>query len=150
MSIIIYSPLKGKLVSIESVSDPVFSEKMLGDGVAILPEDGKVLAPASGVISALPASGHAFGMILARGVELLVHVGIDTVDMDGLGFNLLVAKDQCVEVGQCVIDFSIDAIICAGKDTVSPVVVIGAPIRILAEDYVEAGQPLFEIIGDEL
>jgi glucose-specific phosphotransferase system IIA component len=150
MSIIIYSPITGKLVPIESVSDPVFSEKMLGDGVAILPEEGVVLAPASGTISALPASGHAFGMILAPGVELLVHVGIDTVDMNGQGFTLLAAKDQQIETGQRMIEFSIDAIKAAGKDTISPVVLIGAEINVLAKDYVEAGEPLFEIIGVEL
>ena len=148
MSITVYSPMKGKLVSIKSVSDPVFSEKMLGDGVAIIPEYGIAVAPASGIISALPTSGHAFGMMLAKGVELLVHVGIDTVDMDGMGFKLLASKDDVVQAGDRVIEFSIDAILCAGKEVVSPVVVLGAEVTMIARNCVDIGDPLFEVSGD--
>lgn len=150
MSLTIYSPLRGKLVPIESVPDVVFAEKMLGDGVAIVPDEGIVASPADGTISALPASGHAFGMILASGVELLVHVGLDTVDMDGKGFRLLASKDQAVVAGQRVIEFSIDEIRNAGKEIVSPVVIIGADVKILARDRVEIGDPLLEITGNGL
>lgn len=148
MSIIVYSPLKGRLVPIESVPDVVFAEKMLGDGVAIIPEEGVAVVPVTGMITALPASGHAFGMDLAMGIEMLVHIGLDTVDMDGKGFKLLASKDQSVQAGQKVIEFSIQEILNAGKQIVSPVVVLGAQIKPIAKDTVELGEPLFEVIGD--
>ena len=73
------SPLKGKCVSIKEVSDPTFSEEILGKGVAVIPEDGKVCAPADGVITTMFPTGHAVGMTVSGGAELLVHVGLDTV-----------------------------------------------------------------------
>ena len=145
MAFVVYSPLSGTVVPIEEVPDAVFAEKMLGDGVAIIPFTGIVAAPANGTISALPASGHAFGMELASGVELLVHVGIDTVEMNGTGFHLLAAKGDAIEVGQKLIEFDIDAIKTAGKAVVSPVVVMGSEIKLLAQGRIAIGDPLFEI-----
>lgn len=149
MAITVYSPMSGRIVPIESVPDPVFAEKMLGDGVAVIPDEGVVVAPADGVISALPASGHAFGMELAPGIEMLVHVGIDTVEMNGKGFALLAIKGQKIHVGQRLIEFCIDTIAEAGKPTISPIVVMGATVKLLAIDHVKLGDPLFEVIGDE-
>ena len=145
MALVVYSPLSGTVVPIEEVPDAVFAEKMLGDGVAIIPDAGIVAAPANGKISALPASGHAFGMELFSGVELLVHVGIDTVEMNGSGFHLLAAKGDQIEVGQKLIEFDIEAIKTAGKAIVSPVVVMGSEIKLLAEGHIAIGDPLFEI-----
>lgn len=150
MSIIIKSPFKGKIVPIEQVEDIVFSQKMLGDGVAVLPEEGVVLAPLSEEISAMPASGHAFGMIIASGIELLVHVGIDTVDLNGQGFEVLIQNHQRVEVGQPVIRFDRSVISDAGLSLVSPVVATGCRVRVLAEDYVDFGEPLLEILGEDV
>lgn len=145
MSFVVYSPLSGTVVPIEEVPDAAFAEKMLGDGVAVIPDTGVVAAPANGVISALPASGHAFGMELTSGVELLVHVGIDTVEMNGTGFHLLAAKGDHIQVGQKLIEFDIEAIKAAGKAIVSPVVVMGSEIKMLAQGHIAIGDPLFEI-----
>lgn len=145
MVITIMSPMSGEVIPIDQVPDPVFAEKMLGDGVAIIPDEGVVAAPAAGIISALPKSGHAFGMELAEGVELLVHVGIDTVEMNGEGFTLLAVKGQQIELGQRLIAFDINAIKAAGKPTISPIVVMGGRIKILAAQHVKLGEPLLEV-----
>ena len=84
----IIAPLSGKIVALEEVPDPVFSEKALGDGIAILPEDGKIYSPVNGVVASIAATNHAYGFQSEEGVEILVHVGLETVGLNGEGFTL--------------------------------------------------------------
>ena len=88
------SPVKGKTVPLSSVNDPTFSEGMLGKGAAILPSDGKIYAPADGTIETLFDTLHAFSLSTADGVEVLVHVGLDTVKMGGDGFTQIEEKQS--------------------------------------------------------
>ncbi|WLT00498.1 PTS glucose transporter subunit IIA [Lactobacillus helsingborgensis] len=96
------APISGKLEKIEEVSDPAFAQKMLGDGFAIVPEEDKVTvyAPVSGKIEALPKTKHAIGIQTAQGVEVLIHIGIDTVNLNGKGFEVVVNQDDEVKQGQ--------------------------------------------------
>lgn len=98
--------ISGKVIPIENVKDPVFSEKMLGDGLAIEPMDEVIVAPCSGVISTVMAeSKHAVGIVMANGVELLIHEGLDTVSLGGEGFKLYVKEGQKIKKGDKLIEF---------------------------------------------
>lgn len=114
----------GKVIPLEQVEDEVFSKKLMGDGIAIIPDEEVVHAPADGVIAVtMDDSRHAIGMKLDKGGEVLIHVGIDTVQMNGSGFEYLVEKNQAVKAGQPLLKFSKKEIAAAGKsDTVVCVV----------------------------
>lgn len=119
----IYSPIKGKCVGIETVQDEVFSTGMMGQGVAIIPYEGKVYAPCDGEISATFPTGHAVGLVSADGVEILIHVGIDTVKMNGNGFDLKVNEGQRVKQGELLLEFDIKQIEEAGYTLSTPVII---------------------------
>ena len=121
---LVEAPVSGKVVPIAEVNDKVFASKALGDGVGIIPTDGHVVAPVAGVLVTVPDTGHAFGIKTDDGVEVLVHVGIDTVQLEGKGFQLDVAKDQRVEAGDLLAKVDLDAIKEAGFDTTTMVVVV--------------------------
>ncbi len=121
--IVISSPMKGRCVSIKAVSDPTFSEEILGKGVAIVPKDGKVYAPADGVITTIFPTGHAVGMTTNDGVELLIHVGLDTVALKGEGFRIIGKDEQKVKKGDLLIEADLEKIKEAGYDVITPVVV---------------------------
>ena len=98
---IIYSPCKGKVVPITEVSDPTFSEKVLGDGFAVIPSEGKIYAPADGEISMVFDTLHAVTMTTSQGTELLIHIGLDTVTLKGEPFISHVSGGQQVKKGKC-------------------------------------------------
>ena len=116
----IYAPASGKVVALENVPDPVFAGGMLGQGLGIWPSEGVVYAPVSGTITATTPTVHAFGITADSGEEVLIHVGVDTVEMKGDGFTALVEQDQRVEVGQPLMTFDLDKV----KDAGHPEVVI--------------------------
>lgn len=119
----IYSPLKGEVVAITEVNDGMFSEEILGKGVAIRPSEGIVKAPVSGTITAVFNSKHAVGITTASGLELLIHVGIDTVQLDGQGYDYAIEKGQKVSVGDTLLTFDLEAIAESGYDTITPIVI---------------------------
>lgn len=128
-SITIKSCLDGKAVSLNGVNDEVFSSESMGKGIAIVPEKGVLYAPADGEISAMFATGHAVGMTTVDGVELLMHIGINTVEMKGDGFIQKVQEGQQVHTGDVLVEFDIDKIIKAGYDTTTMLIVANT------EDY---------------
>lgn len=117
------SPLKGKCVSIKDVSDPTFADEILGKGIAIIPEDGRVYAPADGQITTIFPTGHAVGMTTEDGVELLIHVGIDTVSLQGEGFKIIAKDGQTVKKGDLLLDVNLEKVRKAGYDIITPVIV---------------------------
>ncbi len=121
---VITAPVAGEVVALEQVNDKVFASKALGEGVGIKPTSGRVVAPVSGTLVTVPESGHAFGIKTDDGIEVLVHVGIDTVRLDGRGFDVAVAKDQRVGAGDVLAEVDLNAIRDAGFDTTTIVVVI--------------------------
>ena len=118
------APVAGKVVPLAEVNDKVFASKALGDGVGIVPTDGHVTAPVAGTMVTVADTGHAFGIKTDDGVEVLVHVGIDTVQMEGKGFKLDVSKDMRVEEGDLLATVDLDAVKEAGFDPTTIVVVI--------------------------
>lgn len=118
----ILSPFKGTVVSLEDVPDETFAGKVMGDGVAVLPMDSVVRAPEDGTISFVAETKHAFGLSTKSGLELLVHVGIDTVKLDGKGFELLVEEEQEVKAGDPVIKMDLEYLQSNAPSMASPVI----------------------------
>lgn len=137
--------LSGKVIPIEEVDDDVFSQKIMGDGVAFEPTDTTVVAPADAEISiVMSETGHACGLTLDNGMELLIHVGIDTVDMGGDGFKLLVAQGDRVKCGTPLIQFDPIKIKAAGHPTTTMLIVTGEGnaqnIKMKTQNQAEAGK----------
>lgn len=120
---IIFNPINGTIKPITSVADPVFAEKTMGDGAAIIPSEGKLYAPASGTIIALFPTGHALGIATDSGTELLIHIGIDTVELNGEGFESHIRTNQKVNKGDLLISFDLNTLKEKGYDPTVMVVV---------------------------
>jgi PTS system glucose-specific IIA component len=145
----VLAPVSGTAVPLSEVPDEVFAEGMAGEGGAIVPAaSGEAVAPASGTLVKLFEGGHAFGIETDEGVELIVHVGLDTIELRGAGFEKLAAEGDRVEAGQPLVRFDLEEIRAAGYDPVTPVVVTNAdehPVGDLTTGEVSAGDPLFEV-----
>lgn len=122
-AIVVGSPATGRTLAMASVPDPVFASGAMGKGVAIDPSVGKVFAPFDGTVVTVLPSKHAVGLISNDGVELLIHVGIDTVQLKGEHYTSHVAAKQQVKKGELLLEFDIAAIKAAGYSTVTPVIV---------------------------
>jgi glucose-specific phosphotransferase system IIA component len=121
--VVVYAPLDGRLISLEEVPDPAFAQKMLGDGMAIEPASRKVLAPFAGQVVAAFPTQHAIGLRSTAGLECLIHVGIDTVTLNGRGFRLLIEEGQMVKQGQPLIELDLDVLQSLGKALSTPVII---------------------------
>ncbi|ABR74364.1 PTS glucose transporter subunit IIA [Actinobacillus succinogenes] len=119
----VYAPLSGEIVSIEDVPDVVFSEKIVGDGVAINPTGNEIVAPVDGVIGKIFETNHAFSMESTEGVELFVHFGIDTVELKGEGFTRVAQEGQTVKRGDVVLKFDLDLLKSKAKSVLTPIVI---------------------------
>ncbi|MGC6359449.1 PTS glucose transporter subunit IIA [Bisgaard Taxon 45] len=119
----IFAPLSGEIVNIEDVPDVVFSEKIVGDGIAIRPTGNKIVAPVDGVIGKIFETNHAFSMESKEGVELFVHFGIDTVELKGEGFKRIAQEGQTVKRGETVIEFDLSLLEAKAKSVLTPVVI---------------------------
>ena len=117
------SPVKGMAVPICQVRDPTFGEEILGKGVAIQPADGKIYAPADGTIEMLFDTKHAVSMTTTEGVELLVHIGLDTVALKGEHFTAHKGNGDAVKKGDLLISVDLEAVKAAGYDVITPMVV---------------------------
>lgn len=145
----VVSPLAGKIIPVEEVADGVFSEKMVGDGFAVEPEADEVLAPADGEITLVFDTKHAFTMRTAQGVDLLVHMGIDTIRLNGEPFTLSIKQGDVVKAGQPIGTMDRAAILAAGYRTVTPVVVgnladLGG-FKLTRTGEVKAGDAVMEV-----
>ena len=117
------APVAGEAVVSSEVNDPTFAEEMLGKGMAIRPSVGRVVAPCDATVDMMFETGHAVSLTTESGVELLIHVGIDTVNLQGKHYTVHAAAGDKVKKGQLLIEFDKDAIAAEGYDTVTPVVV---------------------------
>lgn len=146
---VLVSPMNGVVVPMNEVKDEAFAACVLGDGVAVEPEEGKLFAPADGVIDNVFDSKHAIGMTTTEGVELLLHVGIDTVKLAGQHFTVGVSAGQKVKQGDLLLTFEMDAIKAAGYLCTTPMIVCNTDdyqsIQPLATGPIKAGQKLLEI-----
>ncbi len=122
-SISIIAPLTGEIVALEQVPDPVFSEKALGDGIAILPEDGKVYSPVNGVVATVAATKHAYGFQSEDGLDVLVHVGLETVGLNGEGFTVHIKEGDQVKVGDLVAEADLSFLKSKNLNLITPVLI---------------------------
>lgn len=121
--ITIMSPLKGIAVPLSQVDDPTFAQEILGKGIAIEPEDGRVLSPVNGTIRTIFETGHAVGLESDEGAEVLIHVGLDTVNLKGKYFSVKMKDGDKVKVGDCILEFDLEAIRKEGYDVVTPIII---------------------------
>ena len=150
----IASPLKATTMDLDKVPDPVFSSGAVGQGVGLEPQgDIVVTAPADGTVVVAPSSGHAFGITLDSGVEILIHVGLDTVNLEGQGFDVKVSQGDRVSAGQELVRVDRSVIEQAGYPLTTPVLVTNtasfASVEVVGGDSVEPGEALIKVTAPE-
>ncbi|MBE4703887.1 PTS sugar transporter subunit IIA [Spiroplasma platyhelix] len=155
----VYAPISGEVIKIEDVQDPVFSTKMLGDGFAIIPKSTKeatFLAPISGVLTTTMDAGHAYGITeKSTKIECLVHIGMDTVELNGKGFDVKVKKEDKITAKDLLVKVNLDSIKKNNKDITTPIVFTketiaeyGYKINILKYGKVKQGDVIAELVKE--
>ncbi|MGM0921591.1 MAG: PTS sugar transporter subunit IIA [Bacillota bacterium] len=124
----VYAPLTGRLLNLEDVPDPVFSQKMMGDGMAIEPSEGILVSPVEGEIIQLFHTKHAIGIKSLTGMEILLHIGLETVAMNGEGFEAFVKEGDKVKPGDKLITFDLDLIKEKAASTITPIIITNGDI----------------------
>lgn len=125
----IYAPVDGEILSLEQVPDPIFSDKMLGEGLAIMPIKGHIHAPINGTVMHVAQTKHAIGLRSKDGTELLIHIGLETVSLKGKGFTVLVKEGDIVSVGQLIVAVDWDFIEANTKSIITPIVITNSAAR---------------------
>lgn len=115
-------PATGKVIKLEEVSDPVFAGKMMGDGFAIIPENGNIYAPCDATVSTVFPTGHAIGLAIGDDIEILIHIGLDTVNLKGEGFDVKVAADQKVKAGDLLVVVDLEAVKAKVPSIATPII----------------------------
>jgi len=142
----VVSPFTGALVALDDVNDEVFSERVMGEGVAVMPSEGRVVAPVSGTIAKLFEGGHGFAIETPEGLQILVHVGLETVHLKGDGFTVGAGEGQEITAGDEIVAVDLERMSELNIDIVSPVVVIsGEAVTVTASTEVKAGDPLLDV-----
>ena len=145
----ILAPMSGSVLALDQVPDSTFASGLLGKGVAIIPAVGKVIAPFSGEVASLFQTKHAIGLLSDSGIELLIHVGIDTVKLDGVPFTAHVKEGDKVQAGDLLLEFDRQAILDAGYDLATPIIISNSDeyrsVEIVSTSVVDAGQPLLSV-----
>jgi PTS system glucose-specific IIC component len=141
--------MSGEIMKLEEVPDDLFAEKMLGDGIAIYPSDNVVYSPVNGKVIQLFRTNHAIGILSEEGVEILIHIGIDTVKMDGEGFQVSVSQGDKVRIGDHLITFDRTFIQKKAKSIITPIIIINSDdfngIKVLKEGKIKAKDELLKI-----
>lgn len=119
----LYAPANGRIVPVTEVADPVFSQKMMGDGYAVIPTDGEIYSPVEGKVLSVFPTKHAVGIQLDNGLEILLHMGLDTVELNGKPFETHVKEGDTLTAGTHVATCDLDALAAAGKDNAMVVVI---------------------------
>ena len=141
----IYAPANGEIIPLDQVPDPVFSQKMMGEGVAIIPEEGTFHAPVEGTVVLISDTKHAIGLRTNDGTEILIHIGLETVSLGGKGFTVLVETGDKVSLGQPVIEVDLDYIREHATSIVTPVIITNS-----SEKNVQFTQTKAGIMGETL
>ena len=144
----VLAPISGRAVPLAEVADEVFAEGMAGQGCAIVPEaSGEAVAPVSGILVKLFEGGHACGIATDGGIEMIVHLGLDTIELRGKGFERIATEGDRVEAGQPIVRFDLDEIRAGNYDPVTPVLVTNDedhPVTGVRTGEIQAGELLFE------
>lgn len=145
----IKAPANGQLITLDNVPDEVFSTGMMGQGAAIEPSDGKIFSPVTGTVQTIFPTKHALGLVGEHGEEVLIHMGLDTVNLKGTGFDMLVTEGQSVSIGDPLVNMDLPLIQSAGYQTVIPIIITNSSdfksINSLAEQLVTAGDVIINV-----
>lgn len=120
----VLAPLSGEIVTIGAVNDPTFSEELLGKGIAVKPDGGRIVSPVEGTVTQMFSTGHAVTLTSKGGVEVLIHIGLDTVKLKGQHFTIIAKDGDSVSPGDPLMEFDAESIAAAGFDTVTPIVIV--------------------------
>ena len=141
--------MTGTVLALEQVPDSTFAAGLLGQGAAIIPSDNKVIAPFAGEVASLFQTKHAIGLLSDSGIEVLIHVGIDTVKLEGKPFTAHVSVGDKVQPGDLLLEFDRDAILSAGYDLATPIIISNSDdyraVTTVASTSVESGMPLLAV-----
>ncbi|WP_342252659.1 PTS glucose transporter subunit IIA [Spiroplasma endosymbiont of Amphibalanus improvisus] len=145
--IVIYAPVSGTIKDLSKIKDDVFSEKMLGDGIAIVPDSNKFFAPMDGKLLTVFPSGHAYGIQHKKGIEMLIHIGLDTVNLNGEGFDVKVKQGDKVKTGNILVEIDLEAVSKKVPSMDTPIVFTpstleGREIEVVAKGKVEVGDKI--------
>ena len=147
--IIIQSPVQGEACEITQVNDPTFRDKLLGEGIAIRPSTGRVVAPVNGMIAILFETKHACTIVSDQGTEILIHIGLDTVNLKGKYYKAYVKDGDKVKVGDLILEFDMDKIKEAGYDLITPVVICNSAdyskIQTFSGNQVQELEPIMSL-----
>lgn len=148
---LIVSPMTGEIKPISEVEDQAFAQELMGKGIAIIPTDGKVYAPFDGVVEALYRTKHAIGLKAANGVEILIHIGVDTVSLKGKYFNAHIEQGQTIKAGDLLVEFDPEGITSAGYNTITSIVVTnmqqyGDVLTTATSGPIRESEPLIKLI----
>lgn len=145
----VFSPLNGQVIPLSNVKDPVFADGILGKGAAVLPSEGRLVSPVNGTILNVFPTLHAIGIQSDDGLEILIHLGFDTVELEGKYFKSNISEGDKVSVGDLLIEFQIEEIKNAGYDITTPIVVTNSDqyetIEAMPEENIRAGEKLIII-----
>ncbi len=146
----VVSPIDGKSKLLKDVNDEAFAGKMLGDGIAVVPSNGMLYAPVSGEVTMVFPTNHALGIKSEDGMEILIHIGIDTVELNGKGFTGLVKQGDFVKAGDELIEFDLDLVKASGYDSDVMVIITNtsdfSAINYIADENVNYGDNILEIM----
>lgn len=146
----IYAPVQGQVIPLSRVNDQVFSQEVMGKGIAIIPTENKVVSPVNGTVSVVFPTGHAIGIVSEDGVELLIHIGLDTVNLKGQHFSPRITVGAQVKVGDVLVEFDSEAIKEAGFDIVTPVIVTNTKdyfdVVGIEDQYIVSGEEIMAIL----
>src|SRR5699024_10076905 len=149
----VLAPIKGKVIPLEQVKDATFADKLLGDGIAIEPSEGKVYSPVNGTVQVMYKTGHAIGLLSDSGDEILIHIGLDTVKLEGKGFEKIAKQGEHVKAGQLLLKFDMPFIKNQGYDLTTPIVVtnLDSTGKKIVENNksqeIGSSMPIFDIQG---
>ena len=146
------APIEGEAVVSAEISDPTFGEEMLGKGMAIKPAVGKVYAPVDGTVAMVFDTKHAISIVSAGGAEILIHVGLDTVSLNGAPYTIHVNADDKVKKGDLIAEFDMDAIKAAGLETITPIIICNSDdykeVKRFTGKMVKPGDDIMELVKE--
>jgi len=146
----VFTPISGQKVLLKDVNDAVFATGQLGKGIAIMPNEGKVYSPVDGIVTVAFKTGHAFGITTASGAEILIHVGINTVELEGKYFEMKVSQNQVVKKGDLLLSFDLEKIVEAGYDPITPVIITNSDkykkVELVEKKELSKGSQLMSLV----
>jgi PTS system beta-glucosides-specific IIC component len=147
---VIYSPMIGQVKKLNEVSDPTFGQELMGKGIAIEPKQGRVVSPVEGTVKAMVSTKHALALKSNDGVEVLIHVGIDTVNLEGKYFRAYVDQGFHVKVGDLLLEFNVEAIKNEGYDVITSIVVSNtedySTVNVTDKKEIKESEPLINVV----